>query len=49
METTGQPTFCRPRRLPPDKLPAAKKEFDFLTKAGICQPSKKIIGLAHCT
>lgn len=38
--TTGQPVFCRPRRLSPEKLAAAKKEFEFLMKAGICQPSK---------
>ncbi|XP_065362008.1 uncharacterized protein LOC135955583 [Calliphora vicina] len=25
METTGQPVFCRPRRLSPEKLAAAKK------------------------
>ena len=40
IETTGQPVFCRPRRLCPEKLTAAKKEFDFLIKTGICQPSK---------
>ncbi|XP_061396864.1 uncharacterized protein LOC133332479 [Musca vetustissima] len=40
IETTGQPTFCRPRRLSVEILEAAKKEFNFLTEAGICQPSK---------
>ncbi|XP_055584858.1 uncharacterized protein LOC129737724 [Uranotaenia lowii] len=38
--TTGQPVFCRPRRLPPDKLKEAKEEFRFLMEQGICQPSK---------
>lgn len=38
--TTGQPVFCRPRRLPVDKLKEAKAEFQFLMEQGICQPSK---------
>lgn len=38
--TTGQPVFCRPRRLPMDKLNEAKAEFKFLMEQGICQPSK---------
>lgn len=38
--TTGQPVFCRPRRLPMDKLNEAKAEFQFLMEQGICQPSK---------
>lgn len=38
--TTGQPVFCRPRRLPIDKLNKAKAEFRFLLEQGICQPSK---------
>lgn len=38
--TTGQPVFCRPRRLPIDKLNEAKAEFRFLMEQGICQPSK---------
>lgn len=40
IETTGQPVFARPRRLSPDKLDAARSEFDFLMKAGICRPSR---------
>lgn len=32
--------FCRPRRLEPEKLKAAKNEFEILIKAGICRPSK---------
>lgn len=39
IETTGQPVFARPRRLPPDKLKAARDEFEFLMRAGICRPS----------
>lgn len=37
--TTGQPVFARPRRLSPEKLTAAKAEFDSLMKLGICRPS----------
>lgn len=36
----GQPVVCKPRRLSPEKLEAARAEFEFLMKAGICQPSK---------
>lgn len=39
IETTGQPVFARPRRLEPEKLQSAKKEFEFLMNAGICRPS----------
>lgn len=38
--TTGPPVSCRPRRLNPEKLKAAKKEFRTWMKAGICRPSK---------
>lgn len=38
--TSGQPTFARARRLNPEKLTAAKKEFDYMIKLGICHPSK---------
>ncbi|XP_036320418.1 uncharacterized protein LOC118734919 [Rhagoletis pomonella] len=37
--TTSQPVFSRPRRLAPEKLTAARNEFNFLLKAGICRPS----------
>lgn len=37
--TNGQPVFTRPRRLEPEKLAAAKKEFEIMLKAGICRPS----------
>ncbi|KAL7643866.1 UNVERIFIED_CONTAM: hypothetical protein RMT77_005872 [Armadillidium vulgare] len=34
------PVFARARRLPDDKLKAAKAEFDILLKSGIIRPSK---------
>ncbi len=37
--TTGQPTCARPRRLSPEKLAAARSEFELLMKLGICRPS----------
>ncbi|GBL92523.1 Transposon Tf2-6 polyprotein [Araneus ventricosus] len=40
IQTTGPPVFSRPRRLPPDKLKAAKQEFEFLVATGVCRPSK---------
>lgn len=40
IETTGPPTFCKPRRLSPETLTAARTEFEYLIKLGICQPSK---------
>lgn len=40
IETKGAPPFARPRRLTPDKFTAAKNEFEFLIKLGICRPSK---------
>lgn len=39
IETTGQPVFARPRRLSPEKLTAARNEFESLIKLGICRPS----------
>jgi hypothetical protein len=39
IKTKGQPVFARPRRLTSEKLKAAREEFEFLMKAGICQPS----------
>lgn len=38
--TTGPPISCRFRRLNPEKLAVAKKEFEFLLQKGICRPSK---------
>lgn len=39
IKTTGPPVHARARRLPPEKLAAAKAEFQYLMKMGICQPS----------
>ena len=38
--TKGPPVWARPRRLTPDKLKAAKKEFEHLHKLGIIRPSR---------
>ncbi|KAL7723540.1 hypothetical protein ACLKA6_000128, partial [Drosophila palustris] len=38
--TKGAPTFAKPRRLTPEKFKAAKAEFEYLLKIGVCQPSK---------
>ncbi|GJQ65324.1 hypothetical protein Trydic_g7440 [Trypoxylus dichotomus] len=40
IETTGPPVSARARRLSPDKLAAAKLEFQHMVKLGICRPSK---------
>lgn len=40
IETTGQPVFARPRRLNGERLEIARKEFEYMMKAGICRPSK---------
>lgn len=37
--TEGQPIFSKTRRLAPDKITIAKKEFEYLMKQGICRPS----------
>ena len=37
--TKGQPVFARPRRLAPDKLVTAKREFDEMIKLGVIEPS----------
>lgn len=37
--TPGPPEACKPRRLAPDKLKAAKMEFDLLLREGIIRPS----------
>lgn len=39
IETKGPPVAGKPRRLNADKLKAAKEEFLYLQKLGICQPS----------
>lgn len=40
IETAGIPPYARARRLAPDKLQAAKLEFDSLLQQGIIRPSK---------
>lgn len=39
IETQGPPVFEKPRRLAPDKLLAAKKQFQNMVNLGICRPS----------
>lgn len=38
--TPGPPVSCKPRRLAPDKLLIAKKEFEAMIKNGTARPSK---------
>lgn len=40
IETNGPPVYARSRRLTGEKLEAAKKEYEYLLKQGICRPSK---------
>nr|CDS31407.1 gag pol polyprotein [Hymenolepis microstoma] len=40
--TKGQPVFARARRLHPDKLRAAKQEFQHMASLGIVQPSNSL-------
>lgn len=35
----GHPVFAKPRRLSPEKLQIAKREFDHMLQMGICRPS----------
>ena len=37
--TKGHPVFARPRRLEPDELVTAKREFDDMIKLGVIEPS----------
>ncbi|XP_075527131.1 uncharacterized protein LOC142559417 [Dermacentor variabilis] len=37
--TTGPPVYARPRRLSPQKLQAARQEFDHMRELGIIRPS----------
>ena len=39
IEVTGRPTSARPRRLAPERLRAAKLEFEHVLQQGIVQPS----------
>ena len=38
--TPGPPVSCKPRRLAPDRLQFAKKEFEMMLRLGIVRPSK---------
>lgn len=38
--TPGPPIFCTPRRLAPDKLKIAKREFDLMLSNGTARPSE---------
>ncbi|XP_072384495.1 uncharacterized protein [Diabrotica undecimpunctata] len=40
IDTRSTPVFSKPRRLPPDRLQAARAEFNELMRAGIIRPSK---------
>lgn len=40
IETKGAPSFCRPRRLSPEKYKAAQEDFQTMVQQGICRPSK---------
>ena len=56
--TTGPPVDTRPRRLPPERLQAAKQEFEHMLDLGIICPSSSLWasplhmvpkwGLLHC-
>ncbi|KAK3884361.1 hypothetical protein Pcinc_011372 [Petrolisthes cinctipes] len=37
--TTGPPVFAKPRRMPPEYLEAAKREFHIMIQQGIARPS----------
>lgn len=39
IETRGPPVFCKTRRLAPDKIAVAKKEFEMMIAQGVCRPS----------
>jgi len=38
--TEGPPVVCKPRRLTPEKLEIAKKQFQLMVEQGICRESK---------
>ena len=38
IETTGPPVFAHPQRLAPDRLKAAKREFEHMLQLGIIAP-----------
>ena len=39
IETNSPPVHSKARRLAPDRLKAAKTEFEFMLNQGICRPS----------
>ncbi|CAI2737064.1 unnamed protein product [Dicrocoelium dendriticum] len=39
IETRGNPVFARPRRMPPERLLIAKREFQHMLQLGIIRPS----------
>ena len=39
IDTTGPPVYARPRRLAPERLKLARKEFDHMLQLGIVRPS----------
>ena len=39
IDTTGLPVYARPRRLAPERLKLARKEFDHMLQLGIVRPS----------
>ena len=39
IRTVGPPVFAKPRRLAPDRLQCAKKEFEHMLEMGIAEPS----------
>ncbi|CAI6347764.1 unnamed protein product [Macrosiphum euphorbiae] len=39
LETKRPPFFARPRRLPPDRLDIARRDFQLMQEQGICRPS----------
>lgn len=39
IQTTGPPVFAKPRRMPPERLIAAEKEFQVMLQQGIARPS----------
>ncbi len=46
IRTRGPSVFSRPRRLAPDRLAIAKREFDHMLQLGIIRP---LVGHLHFT
>jgi hypothetical protein len=51
IETIGQPTYARARRLAPERLPFAVREFEYMEELGIVRGIKKqlVISFTHGT